>query len=301
MAIKTVASLKSFFEQGDKPTEAQFGDLIDSTYSGEIGAAIVSAVSAGNTGLINVTNASAVTFNATATAGLAVLSANTPASARTVLSAASAGDAVFQIGTVGSVRTFIGAASTSAATTTSAGIIEIATTAEVTAGTDTERAVTPAALRAPGGGRVVQSVDTQTGAVATGTTTMPADDTIPQITEGTEFMTLAITPTNASNILEIEVVANLAFSAGAPFMTAALFQDSTADALAATTQVLTGADEPKTYCFRHRMTAGTTSATTFRVRGGSPVAGTTTFNGAAGARLLGGVIASSITITEIAA
>ncbi len=50
-------------------------------------------------------------------------------------------------------------------------------------------------------GSVVQAVNTQTGAVGTTTTIMPFDDTIPQITEGSEFMTRAITPTSASNIL----------------------------------------------------------------------------------------------------
>jgi hypothetical protein len=50
----------------------------------------------------------------------------------------------------------------------------------------------------------------------------------------------------------------------------------------------------------HYMTAGTTSATTFKVRGGVN-AGTLTFNGEVGARLFGGVCASSITVTEIAA
>lgn len=35
-------------------------------------------------------------------------------------------------------------------------------------------------------GQVLQVVSYQTGAVATGTTTIPPDDTIPQITEGNE-------------------------------------------------------------------------------------------------------------------
>ncbi len=53
--------------------------------------------------------------------------------------------------------------------------------------------------------RLVQVVNTETGAVATGTTVMPADNTIPQNTEGDEYMTLAITPTNTNNKLLIEV------------------------------------------------------------------------------------------------
>jgi hypothetical protein len=147
--------------------------------------------------------------------------------------------------------------------------------------------------------RVAQVVNFQTGAVNTGITTIPADDTIPQNTEGDQYMSLAITPVNASSTLLIEVEAVLANSAaGASLLTAALFQDSTAGALAAGA-VRSTQNNLATVSFRHKMTAGTTSATTFKVRGGGQAAGTTTFNGESGARLFGGVFASSITITEI--
>jgi hypothetical protein len=81
-------------------------------------------------------------------------------------------------------------------------------------------------------GSVLQVVNFQTGAVATGTTAIPIDDSIPQNTEGAEFMTLAITPTNTSNKLLIQVVMQLSTNADAN-IGIALFQDSTANALAA--------------------------------------------------------------------
>lgn len=148
-------------------------------------------------------------------------------------------------------------------------------------------------------GSVVQVVNFQTGAMATGTTILPFDDTIPQITEGDQYMTLAITPTSATNKLKIEIVFNGTTSAGYP-MTAALFQDSTAGALAASSFFESAANnEPHQVIFTHYMTAGTTSATTFRIRAGAGNTATTTFNGTSGGRQLGGVYASSITITEI--
>jgi hypothetical protein len=151
-------------------------------------------------------------------------------------------------------------------------------------------------------GNVIQVVNYQTGAVATGTTTIPVDDTIPQNTEGTEFMTLAITPTNASNKLLIEVVCNVSNSAVAgQALAVALFQDLTANALATQSASTTGTDQAIPFKFAHYMTAGTTSSTTFKVRAGLNAAGTTTFNGTGGNRLYGGSYASSITITEIAA
>ncbi len=161
-------------------------------------------------------------------------------------------------------------------------------------------AATAAALKKTGDS--VQVVAFQTGAVATGTTIIPADDTIPQITEGTEFMTLAITPTNASNVLLIEVVANMAHdTAGNIRLIGALFQDAAANALAAGMVMSPGNGFSQQIKIRYRMTAGTTSATTFRFRGGPDSAATVTFNGLSGGRIFGGVLSSSITITEIKA
>ena len=48
------------------------------------------------------------------------------------------------------------------------------------------------------------------------------------------------------------------------------------------------------------MTAGTVSATTFKIRVGGAAAGTTTTGGhSTSTRVMGGVVAQSITITEI--
>ena len=142
---------------------------------------------------------------------------------------------------------------------------------------------------------VVQTVNVTDSAVADGTTVIPWDDTIPQKTEGDELMTLAITPKNTSNILHIDVtilVSNLATQ-----QTAAIFQDTTAGAIAVAGVYIDTADKNYTLTFRHKMLAGTTSATTFKVRSGGQ-SGTTTFNGAGSARKYGGVASSSITITE---
>jgi len=147
---------------------------------------------------------------------------------------------------------------------------------------------------------IIQIVNTQSGAVATGTTQIPYDDTIPQNTEGDEYMTLAITPNSATNKLLIEVVIGcMASSGGTTTVTVALFQDTTANALACAIQIPTVANYPRSMVLRHYMAAGTTSETTFKVRMGGSEAGTTTFNGVGGVRKFGGVVASSITITEI--
>lgn len=149
------------------------------------------------------------------------------------------------------------------------------------------------------GGKIVQTVRTQTGAVATGTTQIPLDNSIPQNTEGDEYFSRAITPANASNLLEIVVTFTGAIGA-AGHISVGLFQDSVADALAASAMGVP-TNTISTLTFSHRMTAGTTSETTFKVRAGSNVSATLTFNGRSSGQIFGGVMASSITIREIAA
>lgn len=154
-----------------------------------------------------------------------------------------------------------------------------------------------AGSKAPGD--VIQVQRSATGAVATGTTVLPADDTIPQITEGNEFITKAITPTSVANVLRIKSSMMLSNSAGNNYMMSALFQDATANALAMCASIPLSNNTPITVPLAYQMLAATTSSTTFRLRGGYPSAATVTFNGSAAARLWGGVIASFLEVEEV--
>ena len=147
-------------------------------------------------------------------------------------------------------------------------------------------------------GTITQIATATTSAVNTGTTLMPADDTIPQITEGDEYITVTITPASATSTLIIQGVIFLANSS-ANDIAVALFQDSTAGALAAVIENGLGAGGVAPVTITHVMTAGTTSATTFRIRAGTNSSGTITLNGLSGSRLFGGVAATSLTVKEI--
>ena len=150
-------------------------------------------------------------------------------------------------------------------------------------------------------GSVVQVVNVQDGEVASGTATCSYDDTIMQNDEGTEFMTLAITPTKATNKLKIDVFIHMNANTSSKIFTVGLFQDSTADALAMQSNAQSLNNSPTPLSFTHFMTAGTTSSTTFKVRAAPDTSATITFNGRDGTnRRGGGTYASSITITEIA-
>ena len=151
----------------------------------------------------------------------------------------------------------------------------------------------------PNAGQILQVVNFQTGEYNSGTTVMPVDNTIPQNTEGDEYMTLTITPTSATSKLLIEISALLGPSA-AKWIVGAIFQDTTADALAGGYFYESNGGAGKELTIRHYMTAGTTSATTFKFRAGVHTSGGTLYFNGSNARYLGGVAASSITITEIA-
>lgn len=147
-------------------------------------------------------------------------------------------------------------------------------------------------------GVCVQEVAATFTASAVGTTTTPIDDTIPQITEGTEFMTAAITPKSTTNRLVIEWTYAYGHATAGVFVTSALHQDSTANALAAISQYQAAAGAFDTVAGRHEMAAGTTSSTTFRIRIGANAAGNLTFNGTASTRLFGAITKSTLVIRE---
>lgn len=146
--------------------------------------------------------------------------------------------------------------------------------------------------------KIVQVQETLSSAFASGTTTIPLDDTIPQNTEGTEFLTQSITPQFTDSILEIEVVAFHARTTADVYVIGALFQDSTANALAADGFYSNTTAASGQVVIKHSMVAGSTSATTFKYRAGLNSAGTLGFNGSTSARLFGGITKSYIKVTE---
>jgi hypothetical protein len=144
---------------------------------------------------------------------------------------------------------------------------------------------------------VVQEPCTFTGAHSSGAVAIPYDNTIPQNTEGTQYMTQAITPTAAANLLDIEAQGVFGSASGAFCM--ALFQDSTANAIGSVRNQPGTAQPDATFPLRHRMLAGTTSSTTFKIRAGENAGGTVNLNGASGAGIDGGVLRSYMSVKEI--
>lgn len=156
----------------------------------------------------------------------------------------------------------------------------------------------PATITEPGT-VVVQRAEATPYSTYTSTTgTFPYDDTIPQNTEGTALPNeVTITPSSATNRLLIEVEVPMSISSSA-HMVVALFQDSDADALAAVAEN-GGSGSISSVIFTHEMAAGTTSATTFKLRYGANTAATSYVNGNNSARRFGGAMQTRLRVTEI--
>ena len=146
-------------------------------------------------------------------------------------------------------------------------------------------------------GAVIQSVAASYTANADLSTTIPNDDTIPRNSEGSEIVTVSITPTSASSTIEVEFRA-MGAAAGTVSMIAALFKDSGASALAASAGVAGSVNLPGPIGLIYQESAGSTSARTYKIRVGAN-SGTCRLNGTTSARLYGGASAATLVVREI--
>jgi hypothetical protein len=149
-----------------------------------------------------------------------------------------------------------------------------------------------------GHGTVAQRVTVTSVTNQTLGTILPYDDSIPQSGEGDEIFTVAITPINASSVLYIDAIVNM----GGPSGTAgciALFVDATAGALAAAATTFANSTDMSTITLRYSVSAASTSARTYKLRGGASGAGDAFLNGHNSSRIFGGVAVSSLTVTEV--
>ena len=152
---------------------------------------------------------------------------------------------------------------------------------------------------ATGFGKVVQVAHTVYTTPSTGSTIFPLDNTIPQNTEGDEFYTVNITPTNALNILYIEIFVAAGRGSSVTQSGVGLFQDSIAGALAVASHSSDTGNGAIPMALKHRMVAGTTNQITFKVRAGDSNSSNFTIN-RTNTQMYGGVWGSTITVTEVA-
>lgn len=148
-------------------------------------------------------------------------------------------------------------------------------------------------------GRVIQTKTVRDGAFQTGTTILPFDDTIPQNTDGNNFLSISITPKSTSSKIIVEAIINLGFN-GSTDLSGALFLSGQLNALdAKSTFVGTGSTQVVSLALSAEYANTTLVAKTFDLHGGGSNAGTCYFNGSDGVRKFGGVYYSSIKVTEV--
>jgi hypothetical protein len=154
-------------------------------------------------------------------------------------------------------------------------------------------------------GDVVKVVYAENAANTVLSVAIPADNTIPQVTEGTQVLSATITPAAASNFLFIEVAVNASeLTNTGDSIFAAVFRDGAANAIAtAIVGGMNGGTNSLTSGLAYvkfRVPASSTAATTFTVRVGNNV-GSCTLNVTHQNINLGATILSTLTVTEIKA
>lgn len=159
-----------------------------------------------------------------------------------------------------------------------------------------------------GVGRVLQVAYVSTGTDITDTVGIPVDATIPQITEGTQALSLAFTPVSATSELHFEIVTHIGYLlGGGGHAVTALFVVGTSDALAVADQNDTNAGV-QSVKLMHRIAPSGAGARTYTIRFGAgtlggPQPNNATLNRDAGGAfaMFGGRMVSAMRIIEIGA
>lgn len=139
-------------------------------------------------------------------------------------------------------------------------------------------------------GKVAQIASSSTTTPSTVTSVIPADDTIPQNSEGDELLTIAVAPKYAGSDLIIEAIIPGEFTAS---FIAAIFKDSDADAIASTmvTPSSNGA------LLRYTVAAVNVTSRTYKLRVG--VSSGTAYVNQSASFDLGETINSTLSVTEV--
>jgi len=161
------------------------------------------------------------------------------------------------------------------------------------------------ALLGASNGYVIQAAQARYTTNLAVTTSIPIDTTKPQITEGSEILSVGITPLNTGNKLHIRAVVPYQFinaSGTDTVLVASLHVGGANDALATATAALaasitTASNNWGTLTIDHVYTAGSTGALTFSVRVGNAAgqSGSTYINN----QYFGSVVTSTISIMEV--
>lgn len=148
-------------------------------------------------------------------------------------------------------------------------------------------------------GTVVGRAYAELKTLVTISATIPYDDTIPQVGEGTEILTVSITPKSTTNRLRIRFTSYC--SAVNNKTSFAAFLNGAANAIGAVGDWNTASAAAQAYILECEVVPDSTSAQTISIRCGTSDASNVFVNGVSGARRYGGVMRSVLIVEEIVA
>ena len=129
--------------------------------------------------------------------------------------------------------------------------------------------------------------------------TIPADNTIPLISEGTEILSVSITPKTTTNRVRIFFQCFATTASGADQVTAALFVNGGTNAICASNVTTTTAAYGSTLVMLLEHIPGSVSAQTYTIRIGAQTY-VCYVNGSPANRYYGGVARATVTLEEFA-
>lgn len=141
----------------------------------------------------------------------------------------------------------------------------------------------------------VQLQRSATGTSSSGNTTLPFDNTIPQVTEGIQFMSETITPQSGADLIEVRHQGLYNSTGSNGEISVALFLNGATNAVAAMVNAHVSANSGGSASLTYAQQAATTSAMTFTIRAGTS-GGNIQFNAS-----FGGAAASFLEVEEIMA
>lgn len=156
---------------------------------------------------------------------------------------------------------------------------------------------------ATGGGGQEWSAEyaTYNSFASSGGTVIPFDDTIPQVTEGSQILTLTFTP--LTDTIEIETAVPISFATNDARGTVAIFKDGAANAIAASMAFIANSylvGVPIVCKKRVTVTPSVSTVISVRVGPGSGT-GTMYVNGNSANRIYGGVLSAYLKVREVVA
>lgn len=130
-------------------------------------------------------------------------------------------------------------------------------------------------------------------------TVIPSDDTIPQVTEGTQILSVTITPKKTTNKIRIRFQCETSLSIAPGSAICALFANGGANAIAANLVSHTAAAFALPLSMEIEITPASATAQTYTVRVGPNAASNLRLNGTSATRVFGGVMRATLIAEEI--